>query len=324
MSQRKVYFEHRMRAACYDPSLFQDILTFRPDILHLFEEFSGLITFQALLANRMLGRKSKVLLYSAENLPHNMHPVFRLLMRSVMARSHAALVCSQGVKPILEAEGYSKPIEVFPLGVDPSTFYKFPVADLKTQLKLDGKFVLGYAGRLLAIKGVFLLIEMMRHLPEHVHLLLVGAGPEESRLRDMAGAFGVAHRIRFVGSIPYPELPSYMNCMDIGIAPSQTTPYWKEQFGRVLVELMSCEVPVIGSNSGSIPEVLGEAGYIFQENALQELIHLIHVLMQQSEKTTEHGKAGRERVLKHYSQERMCQQLITMYQHLAQQGYENS
>ncbi len=75
-----------------------------------------------------------------------------------MKHSDAALVCSQGVVPVLQAEGYAKPIEVFPLGVDLSQFYKFSVDSLKKQLKLDGKFVLGYIGRLLKIKGVFLLV----------------------------------------------------------------------------------------------------------------------------------------------------------------------
>ncbi|GAK55728.1 hypothetical protein U27_02686 [Candidatus Vecturithrix granuli] len=317
VSQRKIYFAHRMRAACYGPSLFKDILAFRPDILHLFEEFSGLIAFQSLLFNRILERKSQVLLYSAENLPRNMHALFRLTMCYVINRSDAALVCSHGVKPILQAEGYAKPIEVFPLGVDTSRFYKFPVESLKTQLKLDEKFVLGYVGRLLAIKGVFLLIEMMQHLPENAHLLMVGSGPEEFQLRHKAAVLHVDHRIHFVGSIPYKELPRYINCMDIGVVPSQTTPYWKEQFGRVLVEFMSCEVPVIGSNSGSIPEVIGDVGYIFQENSLQGLIRMIHFLMQQPAKTEELGKLSRKRVIKCYSQDIMCEQVINMYQRLS-------
>ena len=317
VSQRKIYFTHRMRAACYGPSLFKDLLSFQPDILHIFEEFSGLIAFQSLLFNRIVGRKSQVLLYSAENLPHNMHPLFRLPMRYVMHRSNAALVCSRGVKPILEAEGYTKPIEVFPLGVDTSKFYKFSVEHLKKQLKFDEKFVIGYVGRLLAIKGVFLLIEMMRHLPENSHLLMVGSGPEEFRLRSMADAFRVAHRVHFVGAIPYSELPSYMNCMDLGVVPSQTTPYWKEQFGRVLVEFMSCEVPVIGSNSGSIPEILEDIGHIFQENSLQELIRMIYSLMQDPEKIQKMGRLGRERVVKHYSKDIMCKQVINMYQRLS-------
>ncbi len=76
VSRRKIYFKNRMRATYYAPSIFFDILKFQPDILHIFEEFSGLIAFQSLLLNRIAGRKSKVLLYSAENLHHNIHTFF--------------------------------------------------------------------------------------------------------------------------------------------------------------------------------------------------------------------------------------------------------
>jgi len=54
-----------------------------------------------------------------------------------------AFVCSQSVKHVLQDEGFSRPIDVFPLGVDTSKFSKFPVNQLKTQLNLDGKFVIG-------------------------------------------------------------------------------------------------------------------------------------------------------------------------------------
>ncbi|MBU0662295.1 glycosyltransferase, partial [Candidatus Micrarchaeota archaeon] len=50
-----------------------------------------------------------------------------------------------------------------------------------------------------------------------------------------------------------------------------TTPHWKEQFGRVLVEAMACGTPVIGSNSGSIPEIIGDAGMVFREGRAKEL-----------------------------------------------------
>lgn len=305
-----------MRATYYSPALINDILAFQPDILHIFEEYSGLIAFQSLLLNKLLGRKSKVMVYSAENLRNNMRSIFRLTAKYVMSRSDLAFVCSHGVKQVLEAEGFTKSIEVFPLGVDTEKFYKFSVDQLKTELKLDEKFVLGYIGRLLEIKGVFLLIEMMRYLPEHVHLLMIGAGPEEQNLRMAASEYHLEHRIHLVGNVPYTQLPQYINCMDIGIIPSKTTKRWKEQFGRVLVELMSCEVPVIGSDSGSIPEVLGNTGCIFRENNLHELITLVKMLMQNPEKMEKLGTRGRERAITTYLVDIMCEQFLAMYNKL--------
>ena len=57
----------------------------------------------------------------------------------------------------------------------------------------------------------------------------------------------------------------YVNCMDTVVLPSRTTPDWVEFFGRVLIEGMACEVPVIASDSGEIPHVVGDAGLIFPE-----------------------------------------------------------
>jgi glycosyltransferase involved in cell wall biosynthesis len=302
-----------MRAACYTPSLFLDIQAFRPDILHIFEEFSGLIAFQSLLFNRILRRKSKVMVYSAENLRNNMHPVFRIPMRYVVKRSDLAFVCSHGVKQVLEEEGYPKPIEVFPLGVDTTKFCKFPAVQLKTKLNLDEKFVLGYIGRFLGIKGVFLLIEMMRYLPENAHLLMIGTGPEEQHLRNAVADYRLEDRVHFIGEIPNIQLPQYMNCMDIAIVPSMTTKRWKEQFGRVIVEFMSCEVPVIGSNSGSIPEVVGRAGVIFPEHDLQELLNAVNTLLEHPETRHELGRYGRERAVRLYSTDIMCERFLAMY-----------
>ena len=316
VSFRKLYFIDRMRATCYTPSIFADICSFQPDVLHIFEEFSGLIAFQSLLLNTLLRRKSKVMMYSAENLPNNIRAVLKFPMRYVMKRADVAFVCSHGVKTVLEAEGYTNSIEVFPLGVDTTKFYKFSANDVKDELQLHGKFVVGYVGRLLEIKGVYLLIELMQHLPDSFHAVFVGNGPEEHNLRKLAAQYHVSQRVHFVGNVPYTRLPHYINCMDIGIVPSRTTKRWKEQFGRVLVEFMSCEVPVIGSTSGSIPEVLGTAGCLFSEDNIQQLVQKIHDLSKTPEILQELGKKGRARVIANYSTEIMCNRLLSMYTNL--------
>jgi glycosyltransferase involved in cell wall biosynthesis len=316
VSIRKLFFSRYTRASWYSPLLMLDIKSFRPEILHVFEEFSGLIAFQSLIFLNLFCHHSKTMVYSAENIPGNVRSVLRVPMKYVMRHSDMAFVCSQSVKQVLKAEGYTESIEVFPLGVDVSRFRKLSCEQLKGELALDGKFIIGYVGRLLEIKGVFLLIEIMRYLPGDIHLLMVGSGPEKENLKAVAAKYHLGHRVHLVGNVPYTQLPQYMNCMDIGIVPSRTTNRWKEQFGRVIVEFMSCEVPVIGSNSGSIPEVLGDAGYIFQENNLQELIHLVKTLKEHPEIRQKLGKQGRQRAMTHYTLEIMCDRFLSMYQKL--------
>jgi glycosyltransferase involved in cell wall biosynthesis len=305
-----------MRAAWFSPRIFADIQRFQPDIIQVFEEFSSFIAFQTLLVRNLCCRRSKIMIYAAENIPGNVGMFFRLPMRYVMRYSDLAFVCSQGVKHVLQAEGYSHPIDVFPLGVDTGAFQKCDSPQLKRDLALDGKFVLGYVGRLLRIKGVFDILDIMRTLPETVHLLVIGSGPEESTLKATATQNGLSERVHIAGDVPYEKLPGYMNCMDLGIVPSRTTPRWKEQFGRVLVEFMSCEVPVIGSNSGSIPEVLGNTGCIFPEGDTNALRDTIEHLLAHPEKRDELSRRGRARVKRCYSLEIMYQHFEKMYNSL--------
>jgi len=61
------------------------------------------------------------------------------------------------------------------------------------------------------------------------------------------------------------DMPAHLCACDAVVLPSYATRTWKEQFGRVLVEAMACGTPVIGSDSGEIPHVVGEAGLIFPE-----------------------------------------------------------
>ena len=77
---------------------------------------------------------------------------------------------------------------------------------------------------------------------------------------------GAGDRIQFVGYVEQHMLPQYYNKVDCLVVPTISLEFFEEQFGRVLVESMACHTPVIGSTSGAIPHVIGNAGLVFQEN----------------------------------------------------------
>ncbi|MCA9977007.1 MAG: glycosyltransferase family 4 protein, partial [Anaerolineales bacterium] len=89
---------------------------------------------------------------------------------------------------------------------------------------------------------------------------------------------------------------------------------WKEQFGRVLVEAMACETAVIGSTSGEIPHVIGDAGLIFPEEDVDSLHQHLLTLMQSEIQRRELGQKGRQRVLAHYTQAQIAAQTVAVYQ----------
>ena len=317
-SLQHIFFPKRIRTATYFPSILSAFTRFRPHIIQVFEEYSGIMAFQTILWSKLFHRHSKIMVYSAENILHNVNPVFLPAATYVKKHSDLAFVCSHSVKTTLEREGFVNRISVFPLGVNTETFRPLSMERLRKELCLHDKFVLGYTGRLLEMKGIFLLLDIMRQLPENMHLLMLGDGPDENRLRQEIARHGLEKRIHLMGNVPYDHLPRYINCFDLGIVPSLTTPRWKEQFGRVLIELMSCEVPVIGSNSGSIPEVLGDTGYIFQEDDPSQLLFHIRQAERLPEERLTIGKKGRERVLSQYSENIMGKQFLTMYRKVRQ------
>jgi len=119
------------------------------------------------------------------------------------------------------------------------------------------RFTIGYAGRLVAAKGLDVLIDAAAGL-DGVRVRLVGNGPLRGRLEAQAAQRGVALEVD--DGVRHEQMASAYASFDVLVLPSRTTPTWAEQFGRVLVEALWCGVPVIGSDSGEIPWVIEATG----------------------------------------------------------------
>ena len=161
-----------------------------------------------------------------------------------------------------------------------------------------------------------LLIEALAALPEYCRVEFIGNGPMKSTLEEQAARLGVSERITFQDGIPTFEVPDVLQKMDALVLPSLTRSNWKEQFGRVLAEAMACETPVIGSSCGEIPYVIGDAGLVFQEGNVQELVACVRRLLDDSELYATLAKKGRQRVLENYTQERIALQTYEVYQEM--------
>jgi glycosyltransferase involved in cell wall biosynthesis len=125
-------------------------------------------------------------------------------------------------------------------------------------------FTVGYAGRLIERKGLIDLLAAVRQLDAPVELLLIGNGEMRAQLdgQPIPGS-----RLRVLDGLTHDQMASGYAQLDVLVVPSHTTPTWKEQFGRVIVEALWCGVPVVGSDSGEIPwliELTG-GGLVFPE-----------------------------------------------------------
>jgi glycosyltransferase involved in cell wall biosynthesis len=118
-------------------------------------------------------------------------------------------------------------------------------------------FVIGYAGRLVPEKGLDVLLDAAAKVSGSM-VRFVGNGPLRADLESRASRQGVALEID--ANVRHGEMARAYASFDVLVLPSRTTRTWAEQFGRVLVEALSCGVPVVGSDSGEIAWVIGTTG----------------------------------------------------------------
>ena len=101
--------------------------------------------------------------------------------------------------------------------------------------------------------------------------------------------------------------------MDAMVLASRTTRRWKEQFGRVIIEAHACGTPVIGSNSGAIPDVVGQGGIIFPEGDTAALSQAILAVRHDAARRERLGQIGRQQVEARYTWLRVAEQMRKIY-----------
>ena len=196
------------------------------------------------------------------------------IVRAICYRRSTCLVAgSAAVASVVRQHGYGKPIYVTPhLGVNEELFRVNRCPSRRAAITSRG-FLIGFFGRFSTQKGVASLLQAVASGGQIAdwHLLLVGGGPERAELERMARVLGLGPQVTFAPPVTHDRVPDLMNCCDVIVVASKTTPTWKEQFGHVLVGAMACGVPVIGSSSGEIPNVIGDGGLVFDEDRTDDL-----------------------------------------------------
>ncbi len=107
--------------------------------------------------------------------------------------------------------------------------------------------------------------------------------------------------MKIVTTVAHGDVPAYVNAMDLLAAPSQTGRNWREQFGRMLIEAFACGVPVVASDSGEIPYVVGDAGRIVSESDQAAWVASLSHLLESPAERQQMGRMGRERALAHFT-----------------------
>jgi len=286
------YLTGRIHLMNYGPQL-RTVLADSWDIVHAWEE-------PYILAGAQIAGwtpPSAALVFATfQNIAKRYPPPFGWMERYAMRRAAGWVAFGRMVEAVhWDRAGYAgKPHRVIPVGVDAEAFRPDATARAAIRARLgwcsDGPPVVGYLGRFVPEKGVRLLTATLGQLRPAWRALLVGGGPLERELREWAANHG--DRVRVITGVPHNAVPSYLNAMDVLAAPSQTTPTWKEQLGRMLIEAMACGVSVVGSDSGEIPFVIGDAGLVLPEADGRAWVEGLAALIDSPTRRAEFGKAG--------------------------------
>jgi glycosyltransferase involved in cell wall biosynthesis len=287
------------------PHLGRQMQRVRPHLVHIDEEPYNLATFHALWRARRIGARS--LFFSWQNINRSYPLPFRWMERYVLRHADYGIVGNRESEDVWRAKGYQGPLAVIPqFGVDTEQF-------APGSRSSEQDLTIGYAGRLVEEKGVDLLLEALVGLEGKWKAMVVGSGPSLEALRIQARRPELEDRVSFIPQVPSKEMPAVYRRFDVLVLPSRTRANWKEQFGRVLVEGMACGVPVIGSDSGEIPHVIGDAGLIFREGRADLLRKRLDHLIQSPERRAELARRGRERVLANYTQAKVASRTYQVY-----------
>ena len=234
--------------------------------------------------------------------------------QSVLNNVDYALMGNADALDVFRAKGYRGPAKILPqFGVSTDIFTP-PVREEGGKRPI----ILGCTSRrLVPEKGLDLLLNAVSRLKNiDWRLKLTGDGQERANLEQQARDLGIADRVQFDGSISSLEMPNYLRGLDILVLPSRTMSNWKEQFGRVLIESMACEVICVGSDSGEIPNVIGDAGLIFPEDDLDGLTQHLVTLCEQPALRAELRKKGRAHVLANYTQAQIANKTVDVYREM--------
>ncbi|RPI06256.1 MAG: N-acetyl-alpha-D-glucosaminyl L-malate synthase BshA [Ignavibacteriae bacterium] len=251
----------------------------------------------AYLAKQILGDHIKIVttLHGTDITLVGLEPSFLPIMKFSIVESDGVTAVSRFLKEKTQTNyGIEKEIEVIPNFIDTSV-YKRKDSD-KFCLKgiSGGQKVLVHTSNFRPVKRVTDVIRIFNEVQKKVQsvLILIGDGPDRSQCEMLCREFGIQEKVRFLGK--QVELVPILSTADLFLMPSQS-----ESFGLSALEAMACEVPVISSSVGGLPElqVHGQTGFIAEFGDVDRMARYAIDLLTNPQKHALFAKAARSRAM---------------------------
>jgi L-malate glycosyltransferase len=237
--------------------------------------------------------------------PYKSRFKYNLIVKNLKAADQIASTSEIMKKQTISIVKPNRPIKVTPFGVD---MQKFRTNEVINKTSTDTitigtvKSMEDTYGIKFIIEGTLKLIKLLKsnnqnEIASKIRLLLVGGGSKKDEYELLVKELGLSNITTFTGKVPYNKVPEYLNELDIYLAPSIS-----ESFGVAIVEASACELPVVVSDAGGLPEVVqdGKTGFIVKKNNSTQIAEKLYELIIDKDKREIFGKQGRTFVLEHY------------------------
>lgn len=265
----------------------------------------------AFLAKQMLNQPNiKVIttLHGTDITLVGLEPSFLAVMKFSIEQSDGVTAVSRFLKEkTLTNYGIEKDIEVIPNFIDTNKYKRIQATEVLKHCAPKGEKVLIHTSNFRPVKRVqdviYVFHEVNKKLPSK--LLLIGDGPERSQCELLCRELGIHEHVKFLGK--QTEIVPLLSAADLFLMPSQS-----ESFGLSALEAMACEVPVISSSVGGLPElqVHGQTGYIAEFGDIDRMARYAVDLLSNPSKHKLFAEAARKRAL-----EFEATKIIAQYEH---------
>jgi len=275
----------------------------RPDLLQIEEEPNTIAAKQVVGAARRLA--IPVVLFTHQNVDLDQGWWTRWKQRRMLRRLTGLVAGSDLAGTIVRRDAPNLPIAVIPqLGA---------LAPHEPQHVPHEGLAIGFVGRLVPHKGLDNLLHALAlQRGAKWRLTIVGDGPERERLEQLATELRLAARVRWTGGLPADQVAHLWPDLDVLVLPSQALPTWREANGQALMEAMANEVAVLGTDSGVIPELIGDAGIVVPAGDAESLAGALERLSDQATRRAL-AQAARARALRLYSDDAIAERTLEFW-----------
>lgn len=297
------------------------------DIVHTAELFTN---YTNSVCNLKKEYNYKIVSTVWENIPwKTVHDETSQMIRlSVEKHIDKIIVPTESSRDALLMEGISKEkiVQIFP-GFNLEKF-KLNKADnyLKNDLKISEEdFVILYIGRMVYQKGIFDILaaaKLLLHDKElhnrNLKFIMIGNGKELKTVRNLLNAYNILENFILIEKVDYGRITDYYNIADAFICPSIPEKNWQEQFGMVFAESMASGVVPVGTKTGAIPEVIGNAGLLALPANYFDLAAKIKNLIIDKKLRNELINNGIKRVEQEFNYKKQAEKLSAVYCNILQ------